>query len=45
MVISENFILVPRWDERTPPNNNKYIYIYIYIYIYVYMYLYKLLLC
>ena len=22
MVISENFILVLGWDERTPPNNN-----------------------
>ena len=22
MVISENFIQVPGWDERTPPNNN-----------------------
>ena len=22
MVISINFILVPRWDERTPPNKN-----------------------
>ena len=32
MVISENFILVPVWDERTPPNknnnNNNNIYIY-----------------
>ena len=31
MVISENFIKVPGWDERTPPNNNNNIYIYIYI--------------
>ena len=22
MVISDNFIKVPGWDERTPPNNN-----------------------
>ena len=23
MVISENFIYVPGWDERTPPNKKK----------------------
>ena len=39
MVISENFIYVPGWDKRAPPNknnnNNKQIYKYVYIYIYI----------
>ena len=47
MVISENFIKVPGWDERTPPNknnnknnNNNNIYIYkLYIINYIQLYI------